>query len=139
MFSSGKGINKNLKFQQAKNIFHSLNQHFPDTLETEVIGRTYDENQNLTNIIVKVLFSKTNLQKFQPRTHSNLYSVDIASGISSLLNDLPIDEATNKDVVAKTEKNDHKLIVRSEPENEKALYLEHWDSNGYQTSLKLPD
>lgn len=104
----------------------------------EVVGTTYDEDK-LVSIVVKVLFSKVNLQKFEPRSHSNLYSVSITTGEAVKLNDIPVAEAKDKSIVVKEKRDGQLLIIKTDPKNEKALYLEHWDQGGYQTSLKLPD
>ena len=124
-------------FQNALDIFETLNQNFPSTTAAKVIGKRYNENGDLKSLTVKILFSKTNLQKFEARTHSNIYSVDVETGVSTLLNDIPIDEPTDKLIVMKSEKNNQRIIIRKDSKNEKQLYLEHWDKDGFSISLKL--
>ena len=124
-------------FQNALDIFETLNQNFPLTSAAKVIGKKYNEDGSLKTLVVKVMFSKTNLQKFESRVHSNIYSLDVQSGISTQLNDIPLDEPSDKFVVVKSEKEDQKVIIRKDTKNEKLLYLEHWDLDGLSTSLKL--
>ena len=64
-----------------------------------MLGKTYDSDKKLSNVVTKVLFSKTNLQKFEQRAHSNLYSLDVGSSTSTKLNDLPLDEPQDKTIV----------------------------------------
>ena len=131
-------ISKNeITFQNALDIFETLNQNFPSTTAANVIGKKYNEDGELKSLIVKIFFSKTNLQKFETRTHSNIYSVDVETGVSTQLNDIPIDEPVDKLIVVKTENKDQRIIIRKDTKNEKQLYLEHWDQDGLSTSLKL--
>ncbi|CAI2385739.1 unnamed protein product [Moneuplotes crassus] len=126
------------KFEHAINLFEVLATQYPNTTGVEVIGSTY-EGEKLISMVVKVCFSKTDLSKFEPRIHSNLYNVNITTGEVTKLNDIPTAEPKDKQVVAKTKRNSEMILIKTEPKNDKALYLEHWTSGGYQISLKLVD
>ena len=132
-------IIKNDKFDTAIEIFETLNTHYPLITGAKVIGKRYNEDGKLIQLWAKVIFSKVNLQKFEPRIHSNLYSLSYESGVSTKLNDLPDNEPSDINVVVISEKKGNKVIIRKEKSNDKQMYLEHWDTDGLSISIKLKD
>ena len=129
-----------VKFDKATEIYETLNTHYPLTTGAKVIGKKYDAEGNLTKVWAKVMFSKINLQKFESRTHSNLYLLDMETEESTQLNEIPADEPVDSSVVIVSDKDGQKIIIiKKEKTNEKQMYLEHWNSDGLVTSLKFKD
>ncbi|CAI2385869.1 unnamed protein product [Moneuplotes crassus] len=126
------------KFQHALNLFQDIIAQYPNTTGVEVVGSTY-ERDKLVSMVVKVLFSKTDLSKYEPRVHSDLYSINITTGEVSQLNEIPTSEPKDKQIVVKTKKDSEMILIKTDSKNDKALYLEHWNSEGFQISLKLAD
>jgi hypothetical protein len=116
-------------------LFETLNNNFPRTTGVKVI-----QNDSIQkNITVNVTFAKTNLQKFEKRPHSNLYSFNLETKQVTQLNSLPLSETSDAKVLCESEKQGKRVIIRQDAKDEKQIYLEQWDADGFVVSLKLPD
>ena len=113
-----------------------LNSEYPNLSKVSLLNKSYDSDNNLKSWLVKLSFTKTDLSSYETKVHSNLYSVDLISNLSTKLNSIPIDEEFDKTIMAKFEKNGKRVIFKA---NNNQLALELWNSQGFQYLINIKD
>ena len=63
------------------------------------------------------MFSKINLQKYERRIHYNTYILNLKTGDSKMINDIPIEKIQDPNLVAKSINGNDKILILKDSKN----------------------